>query len=57
MQKEIFFFSNPFGYGPTATMIALLRRFSNLKNIKIYVIANGLCAEILDKNSDKGFIQ
>ena len=52
VQKEIFFFSNPFGYGPTATMIALLRRFSNLKNIKIYVIANGLCAEILDKTSN-----
>lgn len=52
VQKEIFFFSNPFGYGPTATMIALLRRFFNLKNIKIYVIANGLCAEILDKTSN-----
>ena len=52
MQKEVFFFSNPFGYGPTATMIAVLRHFLNLKNIKIYVIANGLCAEILDKTSN-----
>ena len=52
VQKEVFFFSNPFGYGPTATMIAVLRHFLNLKNIKIYVIANGLCAEILDKTSN-----
>ena len=48
--KSLLFFSNPFGYGPTATMMAVLRHFTNLTNVKIYVIARGLCAEILDNN-------
>ncbi|MBP5485352.1 MAG: hypothetical protein J6Y07_01450 [Alphaproteobacteria bacterium] len=46
--KSLLFFSNPFGYGPTATMMAVLRHFLNLKNIQIYVIARGLCKEILE---------
>lgn len=49
--KSLLFFSNPFGYGPTATMMAVLRHFTNLTNVKIYVIARGLCAEILDNNT------
>ncbi len=46
--KSLLFFSNPFGYGPTATMMAVLRHFFNLKNVQIYVVARGLCKEILD---------
>lgn len=50
--KSLLFFSNPFGYGPTATMMAVLRHFIQLKNVKIIVVAQGLCAEILDNTSN-----
>ena len=46
--KSLLFFSNPFGYGPTATMVAVLRHFLNLTNVQICVVARGLCKEILD---------
>ena len=47
--KSLLFFSNPFGYGPTATMVAVLRHFLNLQNVQIHVVARGLCKEILDE--------
>ena len=50
--KCLLFFSNPFGYGPTATMVAVLRHFFKLQDIKIYVIARGLCKEILGINKN-----
>ena len=50
--KSLLFFSNPFGFGPTATMMAVLRHFIQLKNVKIIVVARGLCAEILDNTSN-----
>lgn len=50
--KSLLFFSNPFGYGPTATMMAVLRHFENVKSVKIYVIARGLCKEILNNHKN-----
>ena len=50
--KVLLFFSNPFGYGPTATMMAVLRYFLKLQDVKIYVVAHGLCKEILDINKN-----
>ena len=47
--KSLLFFSNPFGYGPTATMVAVLRHFLKIQDIKIIVVARGLCGEILDE--------
>jgi len=46
--KSLLFFSNPFGYGPTATMLSVLRHFLKLQDIEITVVARGLCKEILD---------
>ena len=45
--KSLLFFSNPFGYGPTATMMAVMRHFLNLGDIQICIVARGLCKEIL----------
>ena len=45
--KSLLFFSNPFGYGPTATMMAVLRHFLKLTDVKICVVARGLCREIV----------
>lgn len=46
--KNLFFFANPFGYGPTATIISILREFKGTNNIKLHFVGNGLCEELFD---------
>lgn len=48
LDKTIIFFSNPFGYGPTGKVIALLDEFSNSWKGDIVCVANGLTGEMHD---------
>ena len=46
--KDLIFFSNPFGYGPTAKAIAVLNECKKLSDVRIYYIAANSCLEIFD---------
>lgn len=46
--SDLIFFSNPFGYGPTAKAIAVLNECKKLSNIQIHYVASNSCLEIFD---------
>lgn len=46
--SDLIFFSNPFGYGPTAKAIAVLNECKKLSNIQIHYVASSSCLEIFD---------
>jgi hypothetical protein len=55
-EKTAIFFSNPFGYGPTGKIIALLDNFSKLWKGNIVCVANGLTSEMHDFKNNKKVI-
>ncbi|MFA4827363.1 MAG: hypothetical protein WC596_03915 [Candidatus Shapirobacteria bacterium] len=49
--KTVIFFSNPFGYGPTGTLIPIAKKFNDsLKNVQLIFASSGLCNEILNQH-------
>ncbi len=52
MKKDVIFFSNPFGFGPTCEVAILMNMgMSMWKNARLHYVASSECTEILD---DKG---
>jgi len=54
MQKQtILFFSNPFGYGPTTTLLHIAEKLSKKTKAKMIVAGDnkGLCKEVFNKNN------
>jgi len=48
--KTVIFFSNPFGYGPTGTLVPIAKKFNDsLGNTQFIFASSGLCNEILDR--------
>lgn len=45
--KHIYFFANPFGYGPTATLISIIHCFVGTKDVELHAVCKGLCCELL----------
>lgn len=54
--KDLIFFSNPFGYGPTAKAIGVLNEFKKVKNVHLHYVASNACLEIFD-DTDVNVIQ
>lgn len=52
-EKTLILFSNPFGYGPTGRLVAILEEFCRLWGGKIVCVASGLTKEPHNKQHDR----
>lgn len=48
MTKDVIFFSNPFGFGPTAKAIALLNVCQNYWDANLHYVTNDDCMQIFN---------
>lgn len=53
IDKNLFLFSNPFGYGPTSKLIVIAEEIKKKWPGEIFIAGNGLVEEIIDKNKFK----
>ena len=55
MVSEIFFFCNPYGYGPVGRAATLIAQLSSLWSGRIVFIGSRFCLEIIDKSNVETF--
>lgn len=48
MTKDLFVFSNPFGFGPTAKALAVIHEGLKIWNVNIHYVTNDSCKEIVN---------